>query len=96
MATIKTTHDAKHERLQMRLDAETKGLLRRGANHQHKTLSQFMLSIATKEANRIIEEREVVTLSRPDWAAFYDALNNPPKPNATLRNAFKRYRNLNE
>lgn len=93
---MKNANEAKQERLQVRLDAETKGVLQRAASYRHKTLSQFVLSTAMEEAERVIEENEVVTLSSPDWTVFYDALTNPPKPNAALRKAFKRYRTANE
>ncbi len=88
--------EAKQERLQVRLDAEAKGVLQRAASYHHKTLSQFVLSTALEEAERVIRENEVVTLSSPDWKVFYDALTNPPAPNAALRKAYKRYRTANE
>ena len=56
--------------------------------HRHKTLSQFVLGTALEEAERVIRENEVVTLSGADWQVFYDALTNPPAPNAALRKAY--------
>lgn len=86
-----TVAETKQERLQIRLDAQAKRILQRGAGHCHKTLSQFVLSTALAEAERVIRENEVVTLSGADWEVFYDALTNPPAPNAALRKAYARY-----
>lgn len=88
---MSTAAETKQERLQIRLDAQTKRILQRGAGHRHKTLSQFVLSTALAEAERVIRENEVVTLSGADWDVFYDALTNPPAPNAALRKAHTRY-----
>ena len=51
-----------------------------------------MLGTALEEAERIIREHDVVTLSSSDWKAFYDAFTNPPPPNAALQEAYIRYR----
>ncbi|WP_298013037.1 DUF1778 domain-containing protein [uncultured Castellaniella sp.] len=83
--------EAKDERLQVRLNAEAKTVLQRAANYRHKTVSQFVLTTALAEAEKVIRENEAVTMSAADWKVFYDALNNPPAPNAALRKAFAKY-----
>ena len=82
--------DTRDDRLQLRLDAESKSLIQRAASYRHKTVSQFVLATALEEARKVIRENEIVTLSRPDWTVFYDALTNPPAPDAALREAFAR------
>lgn len=84
--------EAKDNRLQVRLDAEAKSLLQRAASYRRKTVSQFVLATAMEEAEKVIRENEVVTLSGPDWKIFYDALANPPAPNAALRKAFAKHK----
>ena len=86
------TAESKQDRLQLRLDARSKRILQRAANHRRKSLSQFVLSTALEEAEKVVREETVVTLSEPDWNVFYDALVNPPTPNAALRTAYRRYR----
>lgn len=83
--------ETKDDRLQVRLSAEAKTVLQRAANYRHKTVSQFVLTTALAEAEKVIRENEAVTLSAADWEVFYDALNNPPAPNAALRKAFAKY-----
>lgn len=84
--------EAKDERLQVRLNAEAKTVLQRAAGYRHKTVSQFVLATALAEAEKIIRENETASLSTADWQVFYDALSNPPAPNAALRKAFAKYR----
>jgi len=84
--------EIKDDRLQVRLDAASKSVLQRAASYRRKTISQFVLATAMEEAGKVIRENEVVTLSGPDWKVFYDALTNPPTPNAALRKAFAKYK----
>lgn len=84
--------ETKDDRLQVRLDAESKSVLQRAASYRHKTVSQFVLTTALEEAEKVIRENEIVTLSNSDWKVFYDALTNPPEPNAALRKAFAKYK----
>jgi uncharacterized protein (DUF1778 family) len=86
------TAESRQDRLQLRLDAKSKHLLQRAANYRRKSLSQFVLSTALEEAEKVVREETIVTLSEPDWNVFYDALINPPAPNAALRKAYRRYR----
>jgi uncharacterized protein (DUF1778 family) len=86
------TEESQQDRLQLRLDARSKRLLQRAANYRRKSLTQFVLSTALEEAEKVVREETVVTLSEADWNIFYDALTNPPVPNAALRKAYRRYR----
>lgn len=87
--------EAKDDRLQVRLDGHAKSVLQRAASYRRETVSQFVLNTALEEAERVIRDHETVTLSDRDWKLFYDALVDPPTPNAALRRAFKRYRKVN-
>ncbi len=84
--------ETKDDRLQVRLDVVSKGVLQRAASYRRKTVSQFVLASALEEAEKVIRENEVVGLSAADWMVFFDALTNPPPPNAALRKAFTKYR----
>ena len=90
------TPDIKDERLQLRLDAQAKSRLQRAASYRHKTVSQFVLTTALEEADKVIRENEIVTLSNPDWKLLYEALEHPPTPNPALAQAFYRFRKANE
>jgi uncharacterized protein (DUF1778 family) len=86
----------KAQRLQVRLDAHAKSVLQRAADYSRTTVSQFVMTTAVAEAERVVRENEVVTLSDPDWKLFYDALVDPPAPNKALRRAFDRFRKAGE
>ncbi len=86
--------EARRDRVQLRLDANTKRKLERAAAYEQKTVTQFVLACASSEAERVIEQHERVTLSVADWDAFYEALIKPPKPNKALRDAIGWYRGL--
>jgi uncharacterized protein (DUF1778 family) len=88
--TIKTK--GRDERLQIRIDNESKSKIEQAASYCHKTISDFVVDVATEAANRIIEERTRITLSDRDWASFMEALENPPEPNEALKAAYKRYK----
>jgi uncharacterized protein (DUF1778 family) len=68
------------DRLQVRVDVETKALLRRAAGYRYRTLSQFVLATALEAAEKVVRENEAVIPSQLDQI-FYDALVNPPTPN---------------
>jgi uncharacterized protein (DUF1778 family) len=82
----------KRDRMHLRLDAKTKRKLERAAAYAETTVSDFVLANAVAAAERIIGSHERITLSAEDWEIFYDALIDPPKPNKTLREAARRYR----
>ncbi|HKV39717.1 MAG TPA: DUF1778 domain-containing protein [Blastocatellia bacterium] len=81
----------KSDRMQIRIDDFSKNKIERAARYAHKSVSDFVISNVVLAAEKVIEEHDRVTLSEPDWDLFYDAVLNPPKPNKTLRAAFKRY-----
>jgi uncharacterized protein (DUF1778 family) len=81
----------KEDRLQVRLNADAKSMLQRAAGYHHKTVSQFVLTTALTEAEKVIREHESIALSTADWKVFCEALDNPPPPNAALREAFAKY-----
>ncbi len=83
----------KTERLQVRIDPETKRTLVRAAGHARQSVSQFVLEAAVGRAGEIIEKHEVTVLSDRDWTRFMDALDNPPQAVPALRKAMTRYQN---
>ncbi len=79
---------ARTERVQMRIDPAAKSLLERAAALSNTTVSAFIVSHALKAASHLIRERERFVVSDQDWNLFFDALADPPEPNAALRKAF--------
>ena len=81
-------------RLEARLPADIYALLKRAAEIEGRSLSDFVVSAAREAAFRIIEETEILRLSVEDQKHFATALLNPPAPNAALRRMARRRREL--
>ena len=85
----------KADRMQIRIDAQSKKIIQKAADYSEEPLSQFVVSHTLEAAERVIEKYETINLSKADWKLFFDALDNPPKPYQKLKSAFKRYRQAN-
>ncbi|AFZ26318.1 hypothetical protein Cylst_4219 [Cylindrospermum stagnale PCC 7417] len=81
----------KSERLEARISKEQKELFQRAADIQGRTLTDFVISGVAQAANQVIQEQEMMRLSKQDQEFFVKALLNPPSPNSKLRNAAQRY-----
>jgi uncharacterized protein (DUF1778 family) len=85
----------KADRMQIRVDSRSKKIIQKAADYSNEPLSHFVVSHTLDAAEKVIEEHEKINLSKADWNIFFDALDNPPKPNRKLKSAFKRYRQAN-
>jgi uncharacterized protein (DUF1778 family) len=83
-------------RLEARLPAELYAQMKRAAELQGRTLTDFVVSAAREAAVRAIAEAEIVRLSREDQERFAEALLAPPAPSPALRRAFERHARLVE
>lgn len=81
-------------RLEARLPADVYTMLKRAAEIEGRTLSDFVVSAAREAAERTIEKAAVLRLSVEDQRRFADAILHPPAPNAALRRAARRHRKL--
>ena len=81
-------------RLEARLPADVHVLLKRAAEIEGRTLTDFVITAARDAACRTIEQTEMLRLSAEDQRRFARAILNPPAPNAALRRAARRYREL--
>ncbi len=77
-------------RLEARISPDLHAMLKRAAELQGRTLSDFIVSTVQEAAHKTIQQAEVLRLSVADQERFAQALLNPPKPNAALKRAFKR------
>ena len=92
--TTATKSATRTARLEARLPADTYALLKRAAEIDGRSLSDFVVAAASNAARQVIESTEVIRLSREAQEQFVDLLLNPPKPNAALKKAFARHRQL--
>ena len=83
-------------RLEARLPTDVLALLKRAAELQGRTLTDFVVSAAREAAVRAIEESEFVRLSREDQQRFAEAIINPPPLSDAMKRALRRQRQLVE
>ncbi len=81
-------------RLEARLPPEVMARLKRAAEIQGRTLTDFVVAAADEAACRTIEQTEIIRLSAEDQRQIAEAILNPPEPAPALRRAAKRYREL--
>lgn len=81
-------------RLEARLPACVHALLKRAAEIEGRSLTDFVVTAARDAACRTIEEAEILRLSAEDQRRIAEAILNPPAPAPALRRAFKRRREL--
>jgi uncharacterized protein (DUF1778 family) len=81
-------------RLEARLPNEVLARLKRAAELQGRSLTDFVVAAADEAACRAIEQTEIIQLSVEDQRQIVEALLNPPEPTPALRRAFQRHREL--
>lgn len=82
---------AKQDRIGARVPHEVYETLCRAAELTGATVNQFLVQAALKEAHAVIEREEVIRLTPRDWNCLLGLMDSPPKPNAKLKAALKRY-----
>lgn len=81
--------DAKTTRVHARIAPAALAMVKRAAELQGRSVSDFMVAAAQVAAQRAIEEAEIFRLSVEDQHAFARALLNPPAANKALARAAK-------
>lgn len=81
-------------RLEARLPNDVMARLKRAAEIQGRTLTDFVVAAADEAACRTIEQTEIIHLSLEDQRQLAEAILNPPEPNEALKKAARRHREL--
>ncbi|MDO9010882.1 MAG: DUF1778 domain-containing protein [Gallionella sp.] len=81
-------------RLEARISTELHATLKRAAEIQGRTMTDFVISAVQEAAQRAIEQSSVIRLSLSDQACFAAALLSPPEAAPALRRAFDRRKKL--
>ena len=84
MSTTKT------RRLDLRLTEEQDALIRRAAEQDARSISDFVLSAATLEAQRRLADQRLFILNEEEHARFEEILQAPPTDDPKLRKLFDR------
>jgi uncharacterized protein (DUF1778 family) len=76
------------EKLDLRLSRAAKQTLQAAAGAVRKSVSEFVLDAALREAEERLADRRVFTLDRKNWDAFVAALDAPPRRHRRLERLF--------
>ncbi|MGL3711087.1 DUF1778 domain-containing protein [Leptospirillum ferriphilum] len=77
-------------RLEARISPDLHAMLKRVAELQGRTMTDFVVAAIQEAAQRALEQSEVVRLSLADQECFAHALMSPPQPSKALKRAFIR------
>jgi len=86
-----------NDRIDVRISKEQKELIKLASELRgFKSLTEFIVFCANKEANNIIIENNQILKSIEDKKIFLAAILNPPPPNANLKKANLNYNKFME
>lgn len=77
-------------RLEARISTDLHSMLKRAAELQGRTMTDFIVAAVQDAAQHAIKEAEVIRLSLADQECFAQALLSPPQPPPALNRAFAR------
>jgi len=81
-------------RLEARLPVDVHALLKRAAEIEGRSLTDFVVAAASAAARKTIEDAELVRLSVDDQRRFAEALIEPPPLAPAMKRAIARHRGL--
>ncbi|HQV22944.1 MAG: DUF1778 domain-containing protein [Moraxellaceae bacterium] len=73
------------ERINLRAPTEAKQIIEQAATLSATSVSAFILEHAYQAAKQLISEHERIVLSNAERDKFLAVLDNPPSPNAAMR-----------
>ena len=82
------------ERIEARISPDALEVVKRAAEIQGRSVSEFIVDAAEQVAQKTIEETTIIRLSVEDQRQIMEALLNPPEPNEALRRALEARRRL--
>ena len=88
------TGSTRSARIEARIAPEVLTIVKRAAELQGRSVSDFVVAAALEAAARTIEEAQIIRLSVEDQRAFAEAILNPPPPSPALVRAAKAHRRL--
>ncbi|RQR28716.1 DUF1778 domain-containing protein [Burkholderia sp. Bp9131] len=81
-------------RFEARIETDVHAVIRRAAEIQGRTMSDFVVSAAREAAQRAIADAEIIRLSVADSERFAQAILSPAEPVDALKRALERHEQL--
>lgn len=81
-------------RIEARIAPDALAVVKRAAELQGRSVSDFVVAAAQDAARKAIEETQIIRLSIEDQRAFVEAILNPPPLTPAMEQAIARHRRL--
>ena len=81
-------------RVEARIAPDALAIVRRAAELQGRSVSDFLVAAALKDAHQTIEDAQIIRLSVDDQQRFADLLLNPPPLVPAMQRALKARKRL--
>jgi uncharacterized protein (DUF1778 family) len=91
---MKVEEQNRTARIEARIAPDVLAAVKRAAEIQGRSVSDFVVAAAQEAAHRTIEETQIIRLSLDDQRTFAQAIINPPEPSPAFRRALRRHREL--
>jgi uncharacterized protein (DUF1778 family) len=82
------------KRIEARISPDALSIVKRAAEIQGRSISDFVVAAAQDAARQIIMEMQVIKFSLADQKWIFNALRNPKPPTAAMKRAIKAHRAL--
>ena len=83
---------SKQARFEARVSPDVHALLKRAAEIEGRSLSDFVVTAARQAAEKTVVQADVITLSYEDQLRFAQALIDPPPLASAMERAIDRYK----
>jgi len=81
-------------RIEARIAPDALAVVKRAAEIQGRSISDFVVAAAQEAAHRTIEETQIIRLAVEDQRAFAEAILNPPPLATAMERAIERYHKI--
>ena len=89
-----TPEPARTARVEARIAPDSLAVVRRAAELQGRSISDFLVAAALKDAHQTIEDAQIIRLSVHDQHRFADMLLSPPALAPAMQRALKARKRL--
>jgi uncharacterized protein (DUF1778 family) len=91
---MRVQEHSRTSRIEARIAPEALAIVRRAAELQGRSVSDFVVAAAQEKAQKAVADIETIRLSREAQERFVSLLLDPPPPADALLRALKRHRAL--
>jgi uncharacterized protein (DUF1778 family) len=92
--TMPTPNPTRTSRVEARIAPDALAIVRRAAELQGRSISDFLVAAALKDAQRTIEDAHIIRLSADDQQRFVELLLKPPPLAPAMKRALKARKRL--